>query len=207
MTIMRSFGIQTSNKINYFKPTKIFENRDIKIVCESSVATDGYIKHYKPDLVVYNKKDKVMFIIEIGFTSKGWLKQVELEKLNKYMPLAQELIKMEKACVNIMPIVITWDCLTTKFFQKYCEKLNISPTTQAHIQKTAIRETYKILTSDKINGSERRFSLSLIEKTIDANEQIMSMFKETETNTNERGKRNFENQIGTDEPDETNNRN
>ena len=123
------------------------------------------------------------------------------------MPLAQELIKIEKAWVNTLPIVITWDGLTTKFFQKYCEKLNISPTIQAHIQKTAIRETYKIITSDKINGSKQRFCLSLTEKTIDTNEQIMSMFKETETNSNERGKRDSESEIDTDEAGETNNRN
>jgi pantothenate kinase len=52
---------------------------------------------------------------------------VELEKLNKYMSLDKELIKTEKTCLNIIPILVTREGQKTKFFDKYYEKMNIWP--------------------------------------------------------------------------------
>ncbi|XP_029655748.1 uncharacterized protein LOC115229554 [Octopus sinensis] len=82
-------------------------------------------------------------IIEIGITSQDNLQKMEVEKLHKYDLLASEIGLLHSAKVQIVPIVLTLDAITTKFYPKYCQKLKLPDKIKSYIQSVILRATYQ----------------------------------------------------------------
>lgn len=80
LNIIKRFGFTTNNKLKFCKPVKYLENQSAKIICESKIVVDGYIKNDQPDMVVHDKKNKIITIIEVGVTNKDRLKLTEIQK-------------------------------------------------------------------------------------------------------------------------------
>ncbi|KAF7683116.1 hypothetical protein TCON_1679 [Astathelohania contejeani] len=68
------------------------------------------------------------------------LQIVETEKKRKYDPLANELGLLYKAKNKIIPYVMTWDGVVTKYRRNYLKELNITPTIEAYIQSTVLKK-------------------------------------------------------------------
>ena len=75
--------------------------------------------------MLIDKKSKEIFIVEIGVTSIDNLQQVETEKLRKYDLLANELGLIHGCKTKIIPYVLTWDGIVTKYHVKYGKALEI----------------------------------------------------------------------------------
>jgi hypothetical protein len=58
----------------------VISNNQTTIIYESSVVIDGHIKSNKPNIRVYDKSVKRIYIIEIGATSAENLMQTEIAK-------------------------------------------------------------------------------------------------------------------------------
>ena len=71
-------------------------------------ASNG-IKENKPNIIVIDKINRIIRIIEIGVTSKDSLQSCENSIKQKYVPLANELSMRYKMQAEIIPFVITWD--------------------------------------------------------------------------------------------------
>jgi hypothetical protein len=176
LNIIKRFGFTTNNKLKFCKPVKYLENQSAKIICESKIVVDGYIKNDQPDMVVHDKKNKIITIIEVGVTNKDRLKLTEIEKRNKYLPLAKELTKTHKLPVQIAPIVISWDGLVTSHFEKYTEVLMLPKQLCSLIQKTALRETLKIMLTEKVTriGSNNAHNLETLIDCIEVIDQTQN---------------------------------
>lgn len=70
-------------------PTKI-ENGDIEIYWNHSWRTKAIMKHNKPDIVLVNKKDKKMIIIEIGVAHVSRMRHQKLLKYQRYAVNSQK---------------------------------------------------------------------------------------------------------------------
>ncbi|EQB61073.1 hypothetical protein NAPIS_ORF01362 [Vairimorpha apis BRL 01] len=79
----------------------------------------------KAHILLIDKKSKEIFIVEIGVTSIDNLQQVETEKLRKYDLLANELGLIHGCKTKIIPYVLTWDGIVTKYHVKYGKALEI----------------------------------------------------------------------------------
>ncbi|EQB61884.1 hypothetical protein NAPIS_ORF00549 [Vairimorpha apis BRL 01] len=75
------------------------------------------------NILVINKKSKEILIVER-----------ETEKLRKYDLLANELGLIQGCKTRIIPYVLTWDGLVTKYHTKYRKALEISDRIEAYIQ-------------------------------------------------------------------------
>jgi hypothetical protein len=107
------------------------------------VKTDIKVKHNRPDLVVIDKGIKEILIVEVGITSADNLQQVESEKLRKYDILASELSQLYGFKATIIPYVLKWDGVVTKFHAIYRRRLEISDRVEAYIQSLVLKKHTK----------------------------------------------------------------
>ena len=67
---------------------------------------------------------------------------VEIEKTRKYGLLASEIAHMYKCKVEIIPYVMTWEGVATKYHRKHRMALGITKHVEAYIQSQVLRRTF-----------------------------------------------------------------
>ena len=84
------------------------------------------MKYNKPDIFIHDKVKNEIIIVEVGITSFDNLRTVETEKRNKYDYLANHCGQIYKAKkTTIIPYVMTWEGVVTKYHEQYCRELGI----------------------------------------------------------------------------------
>ncbi|KAF7683753.1 hypothetical protein TCON_1050 [Astathelohania contejeani] len=121
------------------------ENERAEIRVDTKIRSDILIKNTRPDIFIYDKKENEIILVEVGITSQDNLQIVETEKKRKYDLLANELGLLYKAKTKIIPYVMTWDGVVTKYHRNYLKKLNITPTIEAYIQSTVLNRKLEII--------------------------------------------------------------
>ena len=86
---------------------------------DTRVKTDVRLSHDRPDILVIDKQRGEAIIVEVGITNQDQLQTVETEKLHKYDMLAGEIGALHKCSVTIIPYVMTWDGVVTKYHSRY----------------------------------------------------------------------------------------
>ena len=81
-----------------------------------------------------------------------WKTKVENEKLRKYDILANEIGSIYKAKTKIIPYVITWDGLVTKYHKKYLKELDVPSEVEAYMQGLTLRKTLELISLEKRRG-------------------------------------------------------
>ena len=99
-------------------------------------------------------KRKEITLIEVGITNLDLLTQVENEKSRKYDLIANEVALTYKCKVKIIPYVMTWEGLVTKYHKKYREEIGIQPKTEAYIQSLVLKKTLESISLDRRRGIE-----------------------------------------------------
>ncbi|KAL6120431.1 hypothetical protein NUSPORA_02843 [Nucleospora cyclopteri] len=109
------YGLKSSKKICNHSVQEIVCNEDVEIRVDNRIKTNVKIQCNKPDLFIHDKRKNLITLIEVGITSQDNLQTVETEKLKKYGLLANELSLIYKCKVEIIPFVLTWDGVITKY--------------------------------------------------------------------------------------------
>ncbi|KAL6120680.1 hypothetical protein NUSPORA_02551 [Nucleospora cyclopteri] len=78
-------------------------------------------------------KGKTITLIEVGITSQDNLQTLETEKLRMNDLLDIKLSLIYKCKGELIPFVLTWDDVITKFHIIYVKKLSIPPKIQSFI--------------------------------------------------------------------------
>jgi hypothetical protein len=94
-------------------------NKFVKIRVDTFIKTDIKVKHNRPDLVVIDKKSKEILIVEVKITPIDNLQQVETDKFKKYDLIASELTQIYGFKSTIIPYVVTWDGVVTKYHDRH----------------------------------------------------------------------------------------
>ncbi len=92
--------------------------------------------------------------MEVGITNLDILTQVENDKLRKYGLIANELALTYKCKVKIIPFVMTWEGVVTKYHKKSMIELGITPEIEAYIQSTVLKKTLESISFDRRRGIE-----------------------------------------------------
>ena len=117
-------------------------NNRVKIKSDIPVRTDLRIDHNKPDLMIHDLRKKEITLIEVGITNKDILTKVEQEKALKYQLLVNELKCLYPgSTVTIIPVVMTWDGLVTRYFKHYMRQLEVKPRLLAYMQSVVLKKT------------------------------------------------------------------
>ncbi|MGL5716602.1 MAG: RNA-directed DNA polymerase [Paraclostridium sp.] len=143
------FGIRRSKRIRTHSVKEIVANKYCEIRVDTTIRTDIKIEHNRPDLFIWDKKKNEITLIEVGITNQDSLNQVENEKKRKYDLLAGELSLIHKCRVNIIPFVLTWDGIVTKYHKKYARELGTTKQIEAYIQSLVLRKTLETISFEE----------------------------------------------------------
>ncbi|TBT97265.1 hypothetical protein CWI39_3063p0010, partial [Hamiltosporidium magnivora] len=118
------------------------------------IKTNVKIRCNRPDIFILDKIQNKITLIEVGITSQDSLQIVETEKLRKYDLLANELGLIFKCSVEIIPYVMTWDGIVTKYHKTYVKRLQIPMNVEAYIQSIVLKKTVETISFDRRRGLE-----------------------------------------------------
>ena len=90
----------------------------------------------------------------MGITSQDQLTIVENEKKRKYDVLANEMGAMHKCKTRIIPYVLTWDGIVTKFHKSYAKEIGLTTKIQSYIQFIVLKKTLESISYDYRRGGE-----------------------------------------------------
>ncbi|KAF7682889.1 hypothetical protein TCON_1897 [Astathelohania contejeani] len=68
-----------------------------------------------------------------------------MAKKRKYYLLANELGLLYKTKTKIIPYVMIWDSVVTKYHRNYLKELNITSTMEAYIQSMILKKTLETI--------------------------------------------------------------
>ena len=71
-----------------------------------SIQTDHVIEARRPDLVVFDKKERSCKIVYFAVPGDGRIEEKEKDKIEKYQDLGRELQKIWNVKVKIIPLVV-----------------------------------------------------------------------------------------------------
>ena len=113
------------------------ENDTRKLLLNFDMHTDHLISARTPDVIVINNKNnnkkRTCKIVDLAIPSENRKKKLnECENKDKYPDLAQDLIKLWKLMVTIMPIVISAFSTVTKGLLKGLEDIEWRPSKLLH---------------------------------------------------------------------------
>ena len=99
-----------------------------------------------------NKKKNEITLIEIGITNLDILTQVENQKTRKYDLIANELALSYKCKVKIIPFMITWNGVVTKYYKKHSKEIGLQPEVEAYIQTVVLKKTLESISFERRRG-------------------------------------------------------
>ena len=114
----------------------------------NGVPTGINIGANRPDILVHDKKRKIITLIEVGITSQDRLITVEAEKWSKYDVLANKLGSEHKCQTKIIPYVMTWDGMVTKHHRNHSRDIGLSDSVEAYIQTIVLKKTLESISFD-----------------------------------------------------------
>ena len=94
-------GIETNEKWHEHKPECVMENNEYRIYWDFMILCDRMIEARKPDIVIIEKRRKEVEVIDIATPGDRRVKEKEIEKIDKYQMLRDEVRrwKMDKRIV------------------------------------------------------------------------------------------------------------
>ena len=154
LSVCRQYGITKNKHIRKHSVQQVIVTEHVEIRVDTRVRTNVQVQYNRPDIVVYDKKRSEITIIEVGITSQDRLHTVETEKKRKYDLLANELGLIYKSSTRIIPYVMTWDGIVTRYHNRYAKLLGITSTIHAYIQSRVLRKTLECVSFDRRRGAE-----------------------------------------------------
>ncbi|TBU06461.1 subunit Rpn7 of 26S proteasome, partial [Hamiltosporidium magnivora] len=107
---------------------EILDNEYAAIRVDIKIKTDVKIRNNRPDIVILDKKKNKITLIELGL--------------------------IYKCHVEIIPYVMTWDGIVTKYHKSHLKRLEIPMNVEAYIQSIVLKKTVETISFDRQRGLE-----------------------------------------------------
>ena len=128
-------------------PPPITSNGKVTVFYDKDIQAGRYIKDkaIKPDIVIWNKKEKTALIIDVAVPNDYGLNRAEREKITKYQDLKNDLKQTWSLKeISIIPVVVGATGLVKKTLKTYLNTIPGKPSCY-EIQIAAIKGTTSIL--------------------------------------------------------------
>ena len=152
--LCNKYGIKRSKRLRTHSVQEITANADVEIRVDTTIATSTKQSVNRPDIVIHDKKRREIILIEVGITSQDQLTIMENEKKRKYDVLANEMGAMHNCKTRIIPYVLTWDGIVTKFHKSYNKEIGLTTKIQAYIQFIVLKKTLESISYEYRRGGE-----------------------------------------------------
>ncbi|TBU07286.1 hypothetical protein CWI38_2422p0010, partial [Hamiltosporidium tvaerminnensis] len=146
LLLLNRYKFKSSKRIRSHSVQEILDNEYAEIRVDIGIKTDVKIRRNRSDIFILDKKKNKITLIEEGITSQDSLQIVESEKLRQYDLLANELGLIYKCSVVIIPYVMTWDGIVTKYHKSHLKRLEIP--------NKLLKETVETISFDRRRGLE-----------------------------------------------------
>ena len=163
LSLIRKYNFSDNSKIKYHKMSKCIENSFAKIITDTNICSESNIRYNKPDIIVFDKLNKLIRIIELGITNQDDLQAREVHKKQKYIELGNYLSATYRMKVEITPIALTWDGMVIIYNKGYRKVLDIDHNTLAYMQVISLKKTFELMASNTIEFKWEKSKMNLEE--------------------------------------------
>ncbi|CAH2074940.1 unnamed protein product, partial [Iphiclides podalirius] len=136
-------------KLPYYKysPEAVLENDRARLYWDRPIITDRTIVANKPDIVVMDRAQSRVFLVDITIPYDENLVKAETDKKTKYLDLAHEVTDMWGGVpTEIIPIVVSANGLIPVSLSEHLRRLGLRDgTLQAQMQKAVLLDTARIV--------------------------------------------------------------
>ena len=103
------------------------ESENFKILWDFTIQCDRKIEARRPDIVFIDKKKREVVMIDVAIPGNDRVKEKELEKVEKYQLLKDEIAKVwHMRNVIVMPVVIGALGAVSVNFKEYMKRIGLS---------------------------------------------------------------------------------
>lgn len=146
--LAHKYGL-VNQRVPYYKysPAPVLENDRAKLYWDRSVITDRTILANKPDIVLMDRAQSRVFLVDITIPHDENLVKAETEKRRKYLDLAHEVTDMwGVASTEIIPVVLSVNGLIPKTLKTNLRQLGFRGSSlPARMQKAVLLDTARIV--------------------------------------------------------------
>jgi hypothetical protein len=144
--LCKKYGIGCTERWYEHVPNRVSTDKEGQVVIywDVKVETAKALPHNRPDVVVVDKRIGKWTLVDFSVPLDKNVVSKEDEKVEKYLPLAQEIRKMHKVHTEIIPIVIGALGTVPKRLTRYLKALGI-PDVIGSMQMTVLLGTTRIL--------------------------------------------------------------
>ena len=136
-------GLERANNWYEQNPERVVESENSKVLWDFTIQCDRKIETRRPDIVFIDKKEREVVVIDVAIPDDDRVKDKELEKVEKYNLLKDEIAKVwrMRKVIIVIPVVIG---AVSVNFKEYMKRIGVNVKLEI-IQKTALLGTAKIL--------------------------------------------------------------
>ena len=95
--LSKKYGFQCGEKsYQHFvsKDNSVLENDEVKILWDFSIQTEQKIEHNRPDITIFDKKEKQCYVIDVAWPFDTTIQKKEKEKVDAHTDLKYEILKV-----------------------------------------------------------------------------------------------------------------
>ena len=105
-SICKALGTEMIGKWYTHAVKPVFEQKDVTALWNQAVHTDTELTANRPDIIIKNKKEKTLILIDVTIPADRNIVQKEAEKKLKYESLCIEVQRMWNLKCKIVPVII-----------------------------------------------------------------------------------------------------
>ena len=138
-------GLERADSWYEEKPEGVVESENFTILWDFTVQCDRKTEATRPDIVFTDNKEREVVVIDVAILGDDRVKGKELEKIQKYQLLKDEIVKVWRMRKVIVVLVVTGALgAVSVIFKEYTKRIGVNVRLEV-IQKTALLGTAKIL--------------------------------------------------------------
>ena len=126
--IARSFSLIEDTSVAWYnhEPLPVIENDVIKVLWDFYIQTDKRVTSNRPDIVIMDKKEKSLKLIDVSIPNDMNIVSKRIEKIEKYANLSIELKELwGMKTAETIPLVIGCTGTVDKKFVDYVDKFPV----------------------------------------------------------------------------------
>lgn len=138
--------LQSNDGFHSYQPRDVLENDIFKLYWDTAMVTDRSIAHNRPDIVLFNKTEKSVQIIDVSVPADDNITKAYTEKVSKYHDLAfelKEIYGLRKT--SIVPLIISVNGLVEAHMLENTKRLQLDTYLISQAQKQVILGTTRIV--------------------------------------------------------------
>ena len=143
--ICKEYNIPCPEKWYNHIPEKVVENDRMKILWDYDVRTDHVIQARRPDLILINKVEQKVSLIDVAIPWDTRVKEKSREKIEKYHDLKMEIGRLWKAEVQVVPIILGALGVVPDDLKRNLEKVGCTNLEPGLLQKSVLLATARII--------------------------------------------------------------